>query len=247
MYLEHLPTIDRIAEALCRRNGIRGADAEDFASEVRLGLLQDDYAVLRKYRGASSITTFLTVVIANLFRDYRIRMWGKWRPSAEARRQGEVAVLLETAVYRDGRSFEQACTALEQSGRVKGNRSELRAILSRLPHRTPRRVEDDAKLADVPGPEAADGDILERERRDELTTAEQALRRAVARLDPEDQLIIRMRFFEGMSVADLAEGLGLPQKPLYPRIQRLLGALSASLSSEGIGREYLASLKSPDS
>jgi RNA polymerase sigma factor (sigma-70 family) len=248
MYLEHLPTIDRIAEALCRRNGIRGADAEDFTSEVRLRLLQDDYAVLRKYRGASSITTFLTVVIANLFRDYRIRMWGKWRPSAEARRQGEVAVLLETAVYRDGRSFEEACTALEQSGRVKGNRTELRAILNRLPHRTPRRVaEDDAKLADVPGPEAADGDLLERERRAELTTAEQALRRAVARLDPEDQLIIRLRFFEGMSVADLAEGLGLPQKPLYPRIQRLLTALSVSLSSEGIGREYLESLNSPDS
>src|SRR5215216_3011770 len=104
LYIEHLGTIDRISESMCRRNGVRGADAEDFASDVKLKLLQDDYAVLRKYRGASSTTTFLTVVIANLFRDYRVKAWGRWRPSAEAKRRGETAVLLETAIYRDGRS-----------------------------------------------------------------------------------------------------------------------------------------------
>jgi DNA-directed RNA polymerase specialized sigma24 family protein len=73
LYVEHLEVINRIAESLCRRNGIRGADAEDFVSEVRLKLLQDDYAVLRKFRGTSSTTTFLTVVISNLFRDHRIK------------------------------------------------------------------------------------------------------------------------------------------------------------------------------
>lgn len=48
--------------------------AEDLESEVRLRLLEDDYAVLRKHRGDSSLVTCLTVVIANMFRDYRIRM-----------------------------------------------------------------------------------------------------------------------------------------------------------------------------
>src|SRR5690349_4242917 len=116
LYLENLDTIDRISESMCRRNGVRGADAEDFASDVKLKLLQDDYAVLRKYRGASSTTTFLTVVIANLFRDYRVKAWGRWRPSAEAKRRGETAVLLETAIYRDGRSFEDACGTILQNG-----------------------------------------------------------------------------------------------------------------------------------
>ena len=88
--------------------------------DVRLKLLQDDYAVLRKYRGASSQTTFLTVVISNLFRDHRIKHWGKWRPSAEAKRHGEVAVRLEAAIYRDGQSFEQACGFLAQDGRLNG-------------------------------------------------------------------------------------------------------------------------------
>ena len=102
-YVEQLDVINRIASSVCRRNGVQGADAEDFVSDVRLKLLQDDYAVLRKYRGASSQTTFLTVVISNLFRDHRIKHWGKWRPSAEAKRHGEVAVRLEAAMVAEQR------------------------------------------------------------------------------------------------------------------------------------------------
>ncbi len=140
LYLQHLEAINRIAESLCKRNGVFGADAEDFASEVRLRLLEDDYVVIRKHRGDSSMTTFLTVVIANLFRDFRIKMWGKWRPSAEARRLGDAAVLLETAMYRDGCSFDEACRLLEQSGRANVDRTELRKISEKLPFRTARRI-----------------------------------------------------------------------------------------------------------
>lgn len=244
LYLEHLPLIDRIAEALCRRNGIRGADAEDFAAEARLKLLQDDYAVLRKFRGSSSVPTFLTVVIGNLFRDYRIRMWGRWRPSAEAKRFGEVAVLLETAMYRDGRSFEDACATLERDQRLSVDRAELRRILTRLPLRAPRRIEGESSLSGVASAEEADDNVLEREREDALAVAERAVNRALAELDPEDQLIVRLRFFEGLQVVEIARALGVPQKPLYSRIQRLLRALSDSLERDGIGPGYLDSLNS---
>jgi len=45
-------------------------------------------ALLAKFEGRSSLRTFLTVVIQRLFLDHRISAWGKWRPSAEARRGG---------------------------------------------------------------------------------------------------------------------------------------------------------------
>jgi len=243
LYLEHLDRINRIAEALCTRHGVRGADAEDFTSEVRLRLLQDDYAVLRKYRGASSMPTFLTVVIGNLFRDYRIKRWGKWRPSAEAKRRGEAAVLLETAVYRDGRSFDDACRLLQSNGRVDVDAGELRRIMAELPRRIRVRQDDDASLDSVATTEETDDLVLENERRDRLLAAESALRRALTRLDPEDRLIITMHFFEGISIADIARALGLPAKPLYPRIKRLLDALSGQLVSEGIGPDYLRDLR----
>ena len=147
-YVEQLDVIDRIASSVCRRNGVQGADAEDFVADVRLKLLQDDYAVLRKYRGASNRTTFLTVVISNLFRDHRIKHWGKWRPSAEAKRQGEVAVRLEAAIYRDLLTFEQACAFLAQDSRLKVDRAELRKVLANLPHRAPKR-KDMRRTADI--------------------------------------------------------------------------------------------------
>ena len=239
LYVEHLDVINRIAESLCRRNGVRGADAEDFASEVRLKLLQDDYAVLRKFRGTSSVTTFLTVVISNLFRDHRIKQWGKWRPSAEARRLGEAAVLLETAVYRDGRTFEEACAAIEQNGHLRVSRDELRAILSELPRRSPRRVMDEMVADDLPARESADDRLLDEERDARVRAATTAVQRAVARLDPEDSLIVRMRFFEGFTLAEVSRAIGVAQKPLYPRLRRILETLGHDLAAEGIRPDTL--------
>lgn len=238
MYVEHLDAINRIADSLCRRNGLRGADAEDFVSDVRLKLLQDDYAILRKYRGDSRPTTYLTVVISNLFRDHRIKKWGKWRPSAEAKRQGSAAVMLEAAVYRDGHTFDQACTLLEQDGRISVDRSELRAVFAGLPQRVQRRVDDDASIEDIPAADSTDSDLLDSERAERMRAANNALEQAIRSLDPEDRLIIRLHFFEGLSIAEVARAVGLPQKPLYPRLKRLLETLSASLASQGIGADY---------
>jgi RNA polymerase sigma factor for flagellar operon FliA len=238
MYAEQLDAINRIAESLCRRNGVRDADAEDFVSDVRLKLLQDDYAILRKYRGDSRPTTFLTVVISNLFRDYRIKQWGKWRPSAEAKRKGPVAVVLEAAIYRDGHSFEQACTLIEQDGRMRVDRAELRSVYAALPQRVSRRRDDGASLEEVPALGASDERVLDEERGERLAEAKSALDRAIGRLPPEDRLIVRLHYFEGMSVADVARAVGLPQKPLYPRLKRLLETLSGDLAGQGIGPEY---------
>lgn len=238
MYVEHLDVINRISDSLCRRNGVRGADAEDFAADVRLKLLQDDYAVLRKYRGASSMTTFLTVVISNLFRDHRIKVLGKWRPSAEAKRLGPTAVLLEAAVYKYGQSFEQACSFLVHDGPPPIDRAELRKMLAKLPRRVPHRVDDGTSVEDVPSRDNADGPFLDQERDERMKAAKAALDRAIRRLDPEDGLIIRLHFFEGLSLADVARDLGVPQKPLYGRLKRLQVALAHDLASQGIGPEY---------
>ena len=245
IYLQQLKAIDRIASSMCRRHGIRGADAEDFASEVRLRLLEDDYAVIRKHRGDSSVTTFLTVVIANLLRDYRIKMWGKWRPSAEAKRIGETAVLLETAMYRDGFSFDDACALLERNAQLDVDRAHLREIAKKLPVRAPRRIEGEEALAEVPAVSESDGRVLEAERQEQHATLQGVMARWLGTLANEDQLIIKLRFYEGFSVADVSRALGVPQKPLYARITRLLQALSVALRGEGIGPESVGFLESP--
>lgn len=238
LYVEQLDVINRIAESLCRRNGVRGADAEDFASEVRLKLLQDDYAVLRKFRETSTITTYLTVVISHQFQDFRNKQWGKWRPSAEALRLGDVAVLLETAIHRDGCTFEEACAIIQQNGRLGVSRAELRDLFAKLPRRTARRSTEEA-VDDLPARETTDAPMLDEEREARAQKVTDAVRRAVARLDPEDGLIVRMCFFQGFTVADVARQIGVEQKPLYPRLRRILETLRRDLDAEGIRADAL--------
>lgn len=237
-YLEQLDVINRIASSVCRRNGVQGADAEDFVADVRLKLLQDDYAVLRKYRGASSPTTFLTVVVSNLFRDFRVKRWGKWRPSAEAKRHGDIAVQLEAAMYRDGQTFDQACAMLANDSRLTIDRAQLRTLLAGLPPRAARRMEDSAGVDNVLATDSTDAGVLDREQEERLDAAKAALGRAIDRLAPEDSLIVRLHFYEGLTIAGVARAVGIPQKPLYTRMKRLLETLAKDLEAQGIGPEY---------
>ena len=46
----------------CRSIAISTHDLEDLAAEVFTAILADDYAVLRRFRGQSSLATYLTVV-----------------------------------------------------------------------------------------------------------------------------------------------------------------------------------------
>jgi RNA polymerase sigma-70 factor (ECF subfamily) len=56
-------------------------DRDDLCAEVMLGLIKDDFAVLRRFRGQSSLATYLTVVVRRM----AIRQLLK-RRSAAARR-----------------------------------------------------------------------------------------------------------------------------------------------------------------
>jgi RNA polymerase sigma factor (sigma-70 family) len=91
---------------------------------------------------------------------------------------------------------------------------------------------------DVPAAESTDARVLERERQERMQAAKAALGRAIERLPPEDSLIVRLHFYEGFTVADVARAVGIPQKPLYTRMKRLLEALSKDLEAQGIGPEY---------
>src|SRR5881392_303940 len=61
LFLEQLPTIARLISSVTRRHGLSSVDAEDFAAEVHLRLISDDYAVLRKFGSRCQLRTFLRV------------------------------------------------------------------------------------------------------------------------------------------------------------------------------------------
>ena len=102
-----LPQIQQAIAFVCRQRRLTRDDAHDLASDVYLRLLQHDGAVLRRYRGESSLHVPV-VVIQRVLLDARIARAGKWRPSAVARRLGRVAIHLERLVFYEGLSLGEA-------------------------------------------------------------------------------------------------------------------------------------------
>lgn len=244
LLLEHLPWIERACAALARRHGLGGDEADDFLSWARMRLLEDDFAILRKFRGECAATTYLTVVLATLFRNWRVREWGKWRASAAAKREGALAVRLEALVYRDGFRLEEAGERLRTAGATDLSDRELATLLARLPEHASSRPAHagDELLASSPAPGAADDAVLQEEAGARRGEAETALRQAVERLTERDQVVFRLRFWEGLSVAQIARGLGVPQKGLYRRIERALARMKRDLERGGVSREDVREL-----
>jgi RNA polymerase sigma factor (sigma-70 family) len=247
-FIQELPRLERVVAALCGRHGVRGDDADDFTSTVKLRLVEDDYALLRKFRGESALSTFLTVVVRMLYRDWNVQRHGRWRPSAEARRLGTVAMRLEQLVHRDGMTLAQAAERLRTEGVTDLSDGALAAILRALPARMPLRPQaaDGDAIDALPGAASADDIVAREEAERRRRSMDGALEVAVRELGVEDRLILRMRFRDGLSVADIARALQLPQKPLYRRLERLLVHLCKRLGELGVSSADVRELLDDD-
>jgi len=80
-------------------------------------------------------------------------------------------------------------------------------------------------------------------RREAVALAEraaQALDAAVEQLSADDRRLLRMRFEDDISVAEIARTLHLDQKGLYRRVDRVLMHLRAALEDEGLDADAAA-------
>ncbi len=242
LFLEHLEFVERTVASLARRYAVKPWDAEDLAGQVKLRLLADDYAVLRKFRGQSRLTTYLTTVIHNIFRDFRIQRWGKWRPSAAAKRLGDLGVQMEALLYRDRFTTAESIEILRERFAVTATDEQLWTLAEQLRPRTTRRFESEAALALLESTERADQVWLDSERRRTLARAEGALRRVLDALEPEDRLILKMRFADSLTIRSIAEALDLEPRRMYTRLQRLLDEVRRRIEEQGVGCDEVLDL-----
>jgi RNA polymerase sigma factor for flagellar operon FliA len=232
LLLDNLELVDRVVRDVCRQHRVSDTDAEEFGADVRLKLLENDCARLRKFEQRCKPRTYLTVVIQRLYSDYRNREWGKWQPSVAARKMGAVAERLETLLVRDRVPFEEACQQILTTERVATTRQQLEDIAIRLPHRTRRTQVDGEELTTVAAPDTFD-DIPPSERAEAVRRLSLALGAAVQGLPPRDRLMLRMRFLDGLGIADIAQVLHCDARPLYRHFERLLRDLRSALERAG--------------
>ncbi len=233
---DNVELIDRVVRRACRRVGVSVAEVEDVASLVKLALIEDDYAILRRYEGRSSLATYLDVIVQRLLSDQHERTHGRWRASPEAERLGTRAVVIEEIVGREGRSVEEAF-AIMNSTDASITRSDVVAIADQLPLRSmrPRKVElpseDVIPLAAL---DCTDAATLDSELRDLSRRAGSVLRETIRVWEPADRLLVQLRFESSYTIADIARLLRVPQRPLYRRLESLLAGLRAALMTAGI-------------
>jgi RNA polymerase sigma factor for flagellar operon FliA len=236
LFSTNLPLVERVIAGVCRRAGLRDADAEDFASTAKFALIENDYAILRGYEGRAPLGAFLTVVVQRLLSREWIRLRGRWHPSAEAERNGPAAVLLEKLMTRDGRSLDEAVDIV-RSAHPSLDRVAVREMANRLPLRFPRprlvTLSDDEQP--FVAPDTADARANEADTRRVSARAAGVVRETIDALPLHDRMLIRLHFGGGMSIADAARVLGVAQRPLYRRIETLLRQLREALEREGVG------------
>src|SRR6185436_10264611 len=137
LFLSNLDVIEDAAYFVARRARLTPDDAEDLASALKLRLIEDDYAVLRKFEGRCALSTYVASIAHRLFVDDWMHVHGRWRPSAEAKRLGDAAVLLEGLLVRDRLPLAEALP-IAQRVHPALTKEEATSIELRLPHRGPR-------------------------------------------------------------------------------------------------------------
>ncbi|MEM9553844.1 MAG: sigma-70 family RNA polymerase sigma factor [Acidobacteriota bacterium] len=235
--LAHLDTVERLVSIIARRHNLSASEREELLGEVNLKLVENDYEALRRFSGRGSIESYLAMVITNLLHDARVKKWGKWRPSAKARRLGVVATQLDILISRDGHPVEEAVELLRRNHHVAMSRNELRELAAQLPRHPSRYFARDVDFDRMVGRDgddtAAAAEDEERERVAERV--EGSLQRALKALASDERFLIRMVFRDDVGVTEVARLLGSRRQPLYRRVYGVLKRLRRSLEEMGVG------------
>jgi hypothetical protein len=246
IFLENLNYIEQVIAHSCRNSKFSPQEAEDFEGQVKLKLIEDDYAVIRKYRGdkGATLQTYLTIVIKRALLDYQDHIWGKHRASAEAKRLGPVAIRLEILMVRNRYSFEEACEILRTNEGVKMSVAELADLRAKLPHRVPKQVVGEDPLQFEPDRGLRpDQQLLEKERELGRRRVYMGLKRALDTLPNDDHFLVKL--WVKFSIADIARIRQVDQKPLYRRMDKILDTLRKALERQGVRREGIKALLGP--
>lgn len=230
----HFETIEAAIHGVARHNRLTTEESQELYSQVMLKIVENDYAVLQEFRRRARWKTYLRVVAQRVLLDDRVREWGRWRPSALARRLGPEAVELDRRINRDNLRPEQAIREIStrRNGRT---RAELEELAGRLPRRSRRRVvNDELRLSELEAEGSADERVEAAELQGTTGRLRRALTEAVCSLDGTDRQLLHLRFGRGWTVQRIAGSQNLPARPLYRRFERSLRQLRRHLRGSGI-------------
>jgi RNA polymerase sigma factor (sigma-70 family) len=229
---------------VARRGGLSPEDADDLAATVKLALIENDYAALRGFEGRCSLATYVASIAHRLLADEWIRVSGRWRPSAESKRAGDGAMLLERLVIHDQKPLDEALPLVQKIDPAM-TRQSAAALLETLPRRAQRArlvALDDGVTEQAVDAAEVEERVLARDRADAAAKTNAVVNQALATLSAEDRVLLRLRFGNGMRVAAIARAWQCDQQILYRRIETIVRGLRRQLVGAGIDAGTAAQL-----
>ena len=242
LLLDHLDLVDQIVRTTGRRRHLSATEREDFASFVNLRLIDDDYAILRKFQNRSTLWTYLAAVIERLSLDFCAEKWGRWRPSAMAERLGPVAVILERLVTRDSHTIEEAMEIVRTHHDVGMTYAELRKMWDQLPVRVRTIEVGEEAAATVSSGDTSETTVEDSDRRRSLARLQRALKAAFDQIAAQDRVLIALRFDQDLSMVEIAKLTGSSVPTLHRRLDKSVKQLRLALTHEGFDPRDIADL-----
>ena len=242
LLLDHLDLVDQIVRTIGRRRHLSATERDDFASFVNLRLVDDNYAILRKFQNRSTLWTYLATVIERLSLDFCADKWGRWRPSAMAERLGHEAVLLERLVTRDAHTIEEAMEIVRTNHDVTLSYADLRRLWDQLPVRVRTTEVSEEAAATVSSNDSSESRIEDADRRERIERLQRALASAFDQLAAQDRVIIALRFDQDLSMVEIAKLTGSSVPTLHRRLDKSVKQLRLALTHAGVDPRDVVSL-----
>ena len=163
-------------------------------------------------------------------------------PTAAARRQGREAVLLEQLCFRDGLSLDEAVGRMRTEHEVSLSRTALERMAASLTRRPERRRISEDELLRIP----VDGQVEVRIDDAERSRTEEQLRLLLPpllqSLAAEDRLLLKLHYWDGLSMAAISPLLRRSQRKLYSVRDKCLKKIRRNLEAAGLNPERVRAL-----
>ncbi len=256
--MSHWGLINRLA----KRRFASESLAEEAALFVVNGLEKDNWQRLKRFREKSSFQTFLSSLTFRLLEDFSRKKFGRIRPPLWLRKLGGIWLLLYTFLCRERLKTPEAIESVSDcmpSATHKEIEEAAWTILEKVTdcgtHQA-REVAFDDTLATE---NTKIGNSVPQEKLEEeektifftalfngfldsqvdpkvLHSAEKILRTGIS-LQPEERLLLKMCYRDGLSVTEAGRILGFNRHQIHGRMRRLLARLRTDFEKIGIDRE----------
>lgn len=126
--------------ARCRSIMLSSADREDLTADVLLAIVRDDFAVLRHFRGKSSLATYLTVVARRIV----------VRKLVDTRAITSLGGAADAVAGGDGSASEQRMTDREEVEQLMEQLDESEAAVVRMYHLEGKTYQEISRSTGMP-------------------------------------------------------------------------------------------------